>query len=297
MAAAVHLDAQAHELLTGAQLGMLAVSGQQLPLVNPTAFHFAGQRILTTTSRHAVKLRLARRQARAAFLVSSGQRALSFEGRLEIFDPLDLRSQLRAAREGPSFALGLAGYALKQAAYAGGYLLDLPAVPGQWWPQNRILLRFTPERARESGLDASAEDALPARLKHLPPGFASPLAGEGEAALAWWGTGGLVLTPALWAAAPDGAFLWANGPAGRGPFAAAVAIEHRHRFRASRQLGVCLRGHLAPDDEAAERVAARYPVHELGQGRGYRLDLVKVSWWRGFGVGTLPVLSAVRETR
>src|SRR5262249_8307367 len=128
---------------------MLAVRGR-LPLVTPAAFHFGGDALWVTTSPHAVKLVLARRAPRAAFLVPPqprrGGRGVLLQGMLETFDPRSLRSQLHALRQGPGLALNLAGYALKNAAFVGGYLLDLARIPAEWWPHNRVLLRLKPDR-------------------------------------------------------------------------------------------------------------------------------------------------------
>src|SRR6266540_1449807 len=145
----MRLDPEQRELLSAARIGMLAIGGR-LPLVNPAAFHFGGSALWMTTSRHAAKLALARRDPRAAFLVASapGRRAhgVLLQGMLEAYDPRSVQSQLRAALQGPGFALNLAGYALKNAAFIGGYLLDLPRTPQEWWPHNRVLLRLVADR-------------------------------------------------------------------------------------------------------------------------------------------------------
>src|SRR5256714_10994199 len=143
----MRLDSEQHELLSTARIGMLAIGGR-LPLVSPAAFHFGGGALWMTTSRHAAKLTLARRDPRAAFLVSPVARrrahGVLLQGLLEAYDPRSPRSQLRAALQGPGFALNLAGYALKNAAFIGGYLLDLASIPPEWWPHNRVLLPLVP---------------------------------------------------------------------------------------------------------------------------------------------------------
>ena len=106
-----------------------------------------------TTSRHAAKVALARKDPRAAFLVEGEGRAVVLAGLLETFDPRSLNSQVRAALEGPGFAWNLTGYALKNASFIGGYLLELASVPAEWWPHNRVLLRLRVERARQLRTD------------------------------------------------------------------------------------------------------------------------------------------------
>src|SRR5205807_7787010 len=98
---------------------MLALAAGRLPLVNPAAFRFGGGAVWMTTSRHAVKLALARRDPHAAFLVEGEDRAVVLQGQLDTFDPRSLGSQLRAVFQGPAFAWNLAGYALKNASFIG----------------------------------------------------------------------------------------------------------------------------------------------------------------------------------
>src|SRR6266487_3803102 len=122
----MRLDEDQRALLSKARIGMLAISGR-LPLVNPAAFHFGGDALWMTTSRHAAKLALIRRDPRAAFLVTPERRqrghGVLLQGMLEAYDPRSVRSQVRAALQGPGFALSLAGYALKNVAFIGGYLM------------------------------------------------------------------------------------------------------------------------------------------------------------------------------
>jgi hypothetical protein len=155
---------------------MLALNGRRLPLVTPAAFHHGGSAVWMTTSRHAVKVAMARRDPRAAFLVESERRGLQLQGLLEIFDPRTLRGPLRAALEGPGFAFNLAGYALKNAQFVAGYLVDLAATPGEWWPQNRVVLRLRVDRLTElpkPAAPAAAPAAPPAvRAREAPPAIA-----------------------------------------------------------------------------------------------------------------------------
>ena len=47
---------------------MLAINGGRYPLVNPAAFHFGADSVWLTTSRHAVKVGLARKRPQSSFL-------------------------------------------------------------------------------------------------------------------------------------------------------------------------------------------------------------------------------------
>src|SRR5438128_2376129 len=77
------------------------------------------------------------------------KRSVLLQGLLEVFDPRSFQGPLRAVLEGPTFALSLAGYALKNAPFVAGYLLDLASIPRAWWPQNRVVLRLRATRARQ----------------------------------------------------------------------------------------------------------------------------------------------------
>ena len=146
------------------------------PLVNPAAFNYAAGSIWMTTSRFAAKLQLARNDPRAAFLVDARGESLLLQGLLEVYDLRSLSGQLRAALAGPAFAWSLTGYALKNATFVGGYLMDLARIPPEWWPQNRVVLRLKPQRGRALVLTTEAgaralEGRLPqgSRLKVLAP--------------------------------------------------------------------------------------------------------------------------------
>jgi len=242
---------------------MLAISAR-LPLVSPAAFHFGGGALWMTTSRHAAKLTLARRDPRAAFLVTPAPRrhgrGVLFQGLLEAYDPRSPRSQLSAVLHGPGFALNLAGYFLKNAAFIGGYLLDLADIPADWWPHNRVLLRLVPDRV-------SLVPALepPVAAPHRVPGAPAEVAhavGRGRTAhLCWLVAGRPVLASAQWAVDGDGALAWlpphVPGPPADGA-PAALVVEHHHPFRATRMLGLCLRGRLVLDPAARAGIAERY---------------------------------------
>ncbi len=136
------LTKSASEILGRASIGMLALRSGRLPLVNPAVFSFAGGSLWMTTSRYAAKTIIARRDPRAAFLVDGGDRAVLLRGALEVFDPINLSNDVRAVLEGPSFFMGMAGYALRNAPFVAGYALDLARLPREWMPYNRVILRL-----------------------------------------------------------------------------------------------------------------------------------------------------------
>jgi hypothetical protein len=271
----VRVDRRTAELLSGARIGMLALSGGRLPLVNPAAFRFGGGAVWMTTSRHATKLALARRDPHASFLVEGEGRAVVLQGQLDAFDPRSPGSQVRAFLHGPSFAWNLTGYALKNVGFIGGYLLELASIPAEWWPHNRVVLRLRVERARQVRTDRTLLDPLAPRprLGTVPADVARSL----EAAvgyLCWPTLRGPTLAPAGWSPEGADALLRLPPSVGRGPSAGspcALVLERHHPYRATRMVGACLRG------RAAEEPAG-----------GLRLVVEQVTWWRGFKVRTQP---------
>src|SRR2546430_1685397 len=268
---------------------MLAIGGR-LPLVNPAAFHYGGGSIWMTTSRNAAKLRLARRDPRAAFLVTPAPRqavhGVLLQGLLEAYDPLSPASQLRAVMQGPGFAYNLAGYALKNAAYIGGYLMDLARIPADWWPQNRVLLRLRPDRV-SLVLPLDAPPAAAVRPPGAPAQVAGAVARLRTAHLCWISGGRPVMAGAAWTLdGPDAlALLPAHLPGPpRHDVRAALLVEHHHPYRATRMLGLCLRGRLTLEPAARAAIARRYEGELPAGGTVVRLSGSRTTWWRGFEV-------------
>jgi hypothetical protein len=284
---AVHLESEQRRLLGRARIGMLALRGSGPPLVNPAAFHFGGGALWMTTSRYAAKVALARRDPRAAFLVSPPEEdghGLLLQGLLELYDPFSLPSHLRALAQGPGFALNLAGYALKNALFVGGYLLDLARVPLAWWPQNRVLLRLRPDHARLVPALAPPP-AAPARLPGVPPDLALAVARCRVGQLCWLSAGRPVLANVAWALDGPEVLVWLPSLPRPPRATAATLVVERHRLRSTRVRGVALRGRLAPEESGREALAARYEGGLPEGGTVLRLRPRRATWWRGFEVG------------
>jgi hypothetical protein len=271
----VDVDRRTRDLLSSARIGMLALNASRLPLVNPAVFRYGGGAVWITTSRHAVKVALSRRDPRAAFMVEGQGRAVVLQGLLETFDPRSLGSQARAALEGPGFAWNLAGYALKNASYIGGYLLDLASIPAEWWPHNRVVLRLRVERSRQLRTDETLPPVGPrTRLPSVPAEVARSL--EGAAGYLCWPTPrGPALAPVSWSLEGSDALLRLPPGVGRGPSASspcALVVERHHSYRATRMVGACFRGWVSEEPAG-----------------GLRLPIERVTWWQGFRVRTAQV--------
>ncbi|TMD04404.1 MAG: hypothetical protein E6J02_12805 [Chloroflexi bacterium] len=283
----MRLDRESRALLGSARIGMLALAAKPQPLVNPAAFSFSRDAVWMTTSRHAMKLALARRDPRASFLVDDGRHCVLLEGELDVFDALDVPSQIRALLEGPGFYLSLARYAVKNAAFVGGYLRDLARIPGDWWPQNRAVLRLRARRAW-SLPTVPTPPAEPASIPLVPASVRRTLAHVAVAYLCTLSDDAPLMAPALWAA--DGSISVVTGSADflglgrRGP--AGLVIESHHTYRATRMIGAYVRGQLSADGDAKRSVKERYGLDIAPPGMGLDLEPERVTWWRGFKLQT-----------
>jgi GNAT superfamily N-acetyltransferase len=141
---------------------------------------------------------LARKQPSCSFLVDAGNQCVLLEGEAEVYDPRSVPGIARALMEGPGFYLNLAGYAFKNAAFIGGYLRDLARIPGEWWPQNRALLRLRVSRAW-SLPSVSSPPAGPAPVPGVPVGVRRTLARIPVAYVCTLVDGVPLMAPALWA--------------------------------------------------------------------------------------------------
>jgi hypothetical protein len=286
----VNLDADARALLSRARIGMLALNGGHYPLVNPAAFHFSGGSIWLTTSRHAVKVSLARKRPACTFLVDGGSHCLLLEGDAEIYDPRSAPGMVRAFLGGPDLYLSVAGYALKNAAFIGGYLRDLAGIPGEWWPQNRALVRLRISRAW-SLPSVSSPPAAPAAVPGVPAGVRRALTRVPVAYVCTLVDGVPLMAPAIWTA--NGHISLVIGVAGflgiDRRAAGGLAIESHHAYRATRMIGAYLRGRFSADAEAKGEVAGRYALDAPPSGLGLRFAPERATWWRGFTLQTADV--------
>ena len=297
MAPEFELDTAGRRVLSRARIGMLALHGAEHPLVNPAVYQYAAGSVWMTTSRHAVKVSMLRKDPRASFLVTGSDRALLLQGLAEVYDPLTLSGQVRAALEAPTFYPSLARYGLKNLNFVAGYLLDLARIPRQWWPQNRVAIRLRPERGRAEACPTWPA-SNPAHVPELPAAIRRSLGGQPVAYLCWSRGGSLLLEPCMWAGDAHSVVValgerGLRGPAGPAP--AALVIEYHHQYRATRMAGACVRGTLERVDHPAE-LTRRYGVEGEELGSTFRLRPERVTWWRGFEVNTSKISQPAERT-
>jgi hypothetical protein len=284
------LTREATAILGKTSLGMLALRPGRLPLVNPAVFSYARGSLWMTTSRYAAKTIVARRDPRAAFLVDGGQRAVLLRGALEVFDPLDLSSDIRAVLDGPSYFLGLAGYALRNAPFFAGYALDLARLPREWMPYNRVALRLLITDA-DMVEGAPFPAAQAARVPAVPAEVSRRLAGVGRGYACWIEGGMPVLRPAFWDVERGRVTVAPTSGRPRVGSAGALVVESHHRFRPSLMVGACVRGTFATAQDA-EGVAERYGMDLAEVPALIELKPERVTSWRGFNITTAVPRSA-----
>ncbi|TAN34878.1 hypothetical protein EPN29_00730 [bacterium] len=286
----MRLTSDAHAILGHSPLGMLALRAGRLPLVNPAVFSFAAGSLWMTTSRYAAKTVIARRDPRAAFLVDGGSRALLLRGALEVYDPLSVSSQVRAMLDGPGYVLGMVGYALKNAPFVAGYLLDLARIPREWMPYNRVVLRLRPSDADVvEGPPFPAAQA--ARVPAVPAEVSRTLAGVARGYACWIEGGMPTIRPAFWEVDRGQVLVAPVGGRVRPGSPGALVVESHHRFRPSLMVGACVRGTFGvPSDGSA--IAERYAIESEAAPFAVELRPERVTSWRGFAISTAVPRSA-----
>jgi len=278
------LTKTASEILGRASIGMLALRSGRLPLVNPAVFSFAGGSLWMTTSRYAAKTIIARRDPRAAFLVDAGDRAVLLRGALEVFDPINLSNDVRAVLEGPSFFIGMAGYALRNAPFVAGYALDLARLPREWMPYNRVILRMKLSDA-DIVEGAPFPPAQAARVPAVPAEVSRRLAGVSRG-YACWIEGGLpLIRPAFWEVDRGRVSVAPSSGRPRAGAPGALVVESHHRFRPSMMVGACVRGTFAASADGVA-IAERYGIAADEVPPVVDLKVERVTSWRGFAITT-----------
>src|SRR5437870_643349 len=286
----MRLTREAGAILGKTTIGMLALRSRRLPLVNPAVFSFAGGSLWMTTSRYAAKTIMAKRDPRAAFLVDSGAEAVLLRGALEVFDPLNVSSQVRAMLEGPGYFLGMAGYALRNAPFVAGYALDLARLPREWMPYNRVVLRLKLGNA-DLVEGAPFPSAQAARVPAVPAEVSRRLAGVSRGYACWIEGGMPVVRPAFWEVDHGQVSVAPTSGRPRHGSPGALVVESHHRFRPSLMVGACVRGIFSSASDGAA-IAERYGIETSEVPPVIDLKPERVTSWRGFAITTAVPRSA-----
>jgi len=288
----MRMSREAQGVLSRGRIGMLALRAARLPLVNPAAYSFAAGSLWMTTSRFAAKNLMARRDPRAAFFVDGGSQGVLMRGTLEVFDPLSLSNQVRAALGGPGLYLGMAEYTLRNVSFAAGYLLDLARLPREWLPYNRIVLQLHPNDVEVIDI-APFPAAQAARVPAVPAEVSRRLAGVSRGYACWFEGGAPVVRPALWEVDRGTVMVAPMGGHARIGTSGALVVESHHSFRPSLMVGACVRGTFGTGADR-EAIAERYGIDEAKVPPAVELRPERVTSWRGFSVSTAIPRSARR---
>lgn len=290
-----------------------AAPGPDGPHVTPMVFILEGGRLWATTARGSRKVRLWRERPVGAGLVRAGDRAVSFRGRVDLYDLLDPSTWRRSILGSPMVTRAALRFSRKNARFFAGYARDAHRVPLGWTPPGRVFLSL--ELAAGAVLDL-ADRAVLATWGTLERGlsgagsFRRPTAGRGIVAdvpaeiaesLGLEGRGALAVgegpvLPVRWRRSRDEA-VFAALPASFLQLAAAsdgaratLVLDEPSRWRASGMVGMQLRGEAriyVPDELRSGRASLLEASGATEGDAVVRLRPDRVVWWRGWTSGSL----------
>jgi hypothetical protein len=274
----------------GTFCSIAARTGRRIHLT-PVVYVRDADALWVTTARGSVKARAWRKDPRTAGLVVAGDRAITFRGRVRMFDLLDPGTWAASAMRSPVITRAALRFTLKTARFFAGYARDAHKVPLSWTPPARVFASVDIESAalldlgtgtvidRWGDWPASGRGGARVRqrarggdpLAGLPPDVAEAVGRRGQGALAI----GRAVLPCTWEATaghlrmkvpPSLLALAGSGPSGP----AALTAQRASAWRAREMRGWLVHGH-ASATEAGE----------------VRLDPERVVWWRGWTTGTV----------
>lgn len=309
----------ARDVLEHGTLCYLGAPSRLGPHVTPVVFVLHADRLWLTTSRGAVKSRAWRRDPRAGGLVSHGDRGLTFQGDVTLYDALDPLTWPAIAFRGPTVAIASTRFSLKNARFFAGYARDAYRVPFSWSPPGRVIASVTLERG--AVLEATtgrvlerwgswgappethatyAERRGGTRAYARAPEEVRTLVGRsGDGVLGLAGDRGITVLPAGWSRT-DGTFyatlperfldLADRGPTARGAF----VVDEASTWRASRMKGLLLRGRAELFASSRLSRGRQRLLERVGKGPRppeppavARLVPSTVVWWKGWASGTV----------
>ena len=286
------------------------------PHCTPLVFAFSGGRVWLTTSRGSVKARSWRGDPTMAGLVRHGELAVSFTGRVHMYDLLDRGTWGASVAGAPAIARASVRFSKKNARFFAGYAVDARQVPFAWTPPGRVFVGIDVDRT--ALLDADGVDEGKGRwggdveshgtfraakrgsdpLAALPPEVAGSLGREGAGTLVVIGAHGPVALPVRWRA--DEAALYAALPeeslslVDAGPDApVALTVDQPSAWRARDMVGAMAQG--TGSFHVLERLgsgakSARLLATSIDPEAGalVRIAADRLVWWKGWSSGSAP---------
>lgn len=302
---------EAEAIFDSGTLCYLAVRTPRGPHLTPVVFVLDAGRIWVTTSRGSVKSRAWGRSPEAAGMVRVGDWAVTFRGRVHVYDALDPVTWPAALLAGTRIAAAGARFTLKNAPFYAGYAVDARSVPFAWSPPGRIFAAIDLTAGAvldlRAGLVAAvwgtwemgasfrrALEPLPRRRpldRRVPVEVSGVLGRTGRGALALTGRRPdrpLTVLPVTWRrAASTGSYEAAIPVAfarltGAGPRArVCLTLDRASRWRASQMKGLLLQGPaevFLPRGRPPRGLPERHALVRLVPDRGV--------WWSGWASGT-----------
>lgn len=313
------IPAAARDILGAGTLCYLAARTKEGLHTTPVVFVLDGDRLWATTARRTVKARAWKRDRTAAGLVRLDDRAVTFRGRVTLYDALDPRTWPASLLRGPALARASTRFTVKNARFFAGYARDARRVPLSWTPPGRVVVSVDLEAG--SVLDATQGkveerwgtwgDGVEARAtfrktsRSRPPEAGVPsdlrrtLGVAGPGALGVEGAVGPVVLPVRWARSEGSHYAVLARPflalAEVGEdVPAALVLDRASAWRAARMRGILLRGDAQvylPDRVRAGREALLAHAERTGplpsEPAVLRLRTRTAVWWEGWASGTV----------
>ena len=253
-------------LLTQATRCLVAYRVSDGPAMTPMACWSDGGGLWMTTSRLAAKVAALRRDPRCALWIKPDDPAepgVAVDGTARIYD---LSDPLGLALHAPTISAALAAMAVAHRAVLAGYVRDLPQLPSNWQPTNRVLLRVRVDRARSRLAPQRWSGVGPLLPAELPAAVRRGVTGTRLVTLATQRGDALTVQPAVWGAKFHLDVGATAVPDDDTP--ACVVVDAHDDTRPSTRRGVLLRGHVDS---------------------GLTFHPRRAVWWDGFSTGSSPV--------
>jgi hypothetical protein len=186
--------------------------------------------------------------------------------------------------DGPGYVLGMAGYALKNAPFVAGYVLDVTRLPREWLPYNRVVMRLRPSDADViEGVQFPAAQA--ARVPAVPAEVSRRLAGVSRGYACWIEGGMPVIRPAFWEVDRGRVTVAPASGRPRVGSVGALVVESHQSFRPSQMVGACVRGTYGSATDGSA-IAERYGIETDDVPPAMEFRVERVTAWRGFEITT-----------
>jgi hypothetical protein len=315
------VPAAALDVLGEGRLCYLSARTGHGPHVTPVVFVLEEGAVWATTARGTAKARAWKNDPTAAGLVRRGDRAVSFRGRVTMYDLLDPTTWGPGLRHRRQLVKASARFTMKNARYFAGYARDVRRLPLAWMPPARIIVSIDLDAGvvlnveagtveeRWGGLGSAARGRTtfrPSPTGKLPErgvyrDLRRALGRAGRGALGMFGSAGPIVLPVAWSRAGSEGAYYAVLPrpflllAGATPAPkAALVMDLPSAWRAATMRGILLQGEaevFLPRNVRSGRedllVRARRAGPPPADPAVVRLRPERAVWWKGWSSDTV----------